>query len=135
MLASWPFKRPVGRADDPCHLNRFLLNLSKSYATLISRRRHLMFMVDKLDYLYAMLDDLDDDLGAMQEDLETVLELLEEGDVRKAQIILTEMNQFLIDFLEPDECDDEECECGEIEELEEDEGPAPENEEKKKRKK
>ena len=72
-------------------------------------------MVDKLDYLYAMLDDLDDDLGAMQEDLETVLELLEEGDIKKAQIILAEINRFLIDFLEPEECDDEECECGEFE--------------------
>ncbi len=82
-------------------------------------------MVDKLDYLYAMLDDLDDDLGAMQEDLETVLELLEEGDVKKAQIILAEMNRFLIDFLEPEECD-EECECVEIEEPEEpEEKPAP----------
>jgi hypothetical protein len=72
-------------------------------------------MVDKLDYLYAMLDDLDDDLGAIQEDLETVLELLEEGDVKKAQIIIAEMNKFLIDFLEPEECDDEECECHDIE--------------------
>jgi hypothetical protein len=93
-----------------------------------------MFMVDKLDYLYAMLDDLDDDLGAMQEDLEMVLELLEEGDVRKAQIILAEMNQFLIDFLEPEECDDEECECVEIEEMEEDEGPSSEGEKKKDKK-
>jgi hypothetical protein len=83
-------------------------------------------MVDKLDYLYEMLDDLDDDLGAIQEDLETVLELLDEGDVKKAQIILAEMNRFLIDFLEPDECDDEECECMQIEEPEEpEEKPAP----------
>ena len=90
------------------------------------RRHYLIFMVDKLDYLYEMLDDLDDDLGAMQEDLETVLELLEEGDVKKAQIILAEMNRFLIDFLEPEECDDEECECGEMEEPEEpEEKPAP----------
>ncbi len=80
-------------------------------------------MVDKLDYLYEMLDDLDDDLGAIQEDIETVLELLEAGDVKKAQIILSEINRFLIDFLEPEECDDEECECVEIEEPEE--RPAP----------
>jgi hypothetical protein len=73
-------------------------------------------MVDKLDYLYAMLDDLDDDLSAMQEDLEMVLEMLEEGEVKKAQIVLAEMNKFLIDFLEPEECDDEECECVVIEE-------------------
>jgi len=90
----------------------------------LPRRHYLISMVDKLDYLYAMLDDLDDDLGAMQEDLETVLELLEEGDVKKAQIILAEMNRFLIDFLEP-ECD-EECECGEMEEMEgPEEKPAP----------
>jgi hypothetical protein len=76
-------------------------------------------MVDKLDYLYAMLDDLDDDLSAMQEDLEMVLEMLEEGEVKKAQIVLAEMNRFLIDFLEPGECDDEECECVVIEEPEE----------------
>lgn len=83
-------------------------------------------MVDKLDYLYEMLDDLDDDLGAIQEDLETVLELLDEGDVKKAQIILAEMNRFLIDFLEPEECDDEECECMETEEPEEpEEKPVP----------
>jgi hypothetical protein len=83
-------------------------------------------MVDKLDYLYEMLDDLDDDLGAIQEDLETVLELLDEGDVKKAQIILAEMNRFLIDFLEPDACDDEECECMETEEPEEpEEKPTP----------
>ena len=68
-------------------------------------------MVDKLDYIYELIDDLDDDLSAMQEDLETVLELLEEGDVKKAKIIIEEMNNFLIDFLEPEECDDEECEC------------------------
>lgn len=91
-------------------------------------------MVDKLDYLYAMLDDLDDDLGAMQEDLETVLELLEEGDVKKAQIILAEMNRFLIDFLEPEECDDEECECGEIEEPEEKPSPKSEGNGKKPKK-
>ena len=94
------------------------------------RRHYLIFMVDKLDYLYAMLDDLDDDLGAMQEDLETVLELLEEGDVKKAQIILAEMNRFLIDFLEPEECDDEECECVVIEE-EPEEKPAKKAEPKK----
>jgi hypothetical protein len=82
-------------------------------------------MVDKLDYLYAMLDDLDDDLGAMQEDLETVLELLEEGDVKKAQIILSEMNRFLIDFLEPEESEDEE-ECAIIEEPEEEPPKKPE---------
>lgn len=73
-------------------------------------------MVDKLDYLYEMIDDLDDDLSAMQEDLETVLELLEEGDTKKAKIILEEMNNFLMDFLEPGECDDEECECVVVEE-------------------
>jgi len=83
-------------------------------------------MVDKLDYLYAMIDDLDDDLSAMQEDLETVLELLEEGDVKKAKIILEEMNNFLVDFLEPEECDDEECECVVIEEEERPaKGPEP----------
>jgi hypothetical protein len=93
-------------------------------------------MVDKLDYLYAMLDDLDDDLGAMQEDLEAVLELLEEGDVKKAQIIIAEMNRFLIDFLEPEECDDEECECAVIEEPEEEEKPEPKkNGDSKKKKK
>jgi len=93
-------------------------------------------MVDKLDYLYAMLDDLDDDLGAMQEDLEIVLELLDEGEVEKARIMLAEMNNFLIDFLEPEECDDEECECHamaeeEEEEEEEEEKPAPKVEKKK----
>jgi len=77
-------------------------------------------MVDKLDYLYEMLDDLDDDLGAIQEDIETVLELLEQGDVKKARIILSEINRFLIDFLEPEECDDEECECMEAEGPEDD---------------
>lgn len=76
-------------------------------------------MVEKLDYLYAILDDLDDDLSAMQEDLEMVLELIDEGDASKARIILAEMNQFLIDFLEPEECDDEECECHTMEEVEE----------------
>lgn len=76
-------------------------------------------MVEKLDYLYAMLDDLDDDLSAMQEDLEMVLELIDEGEVSKVRIILAEMNQFLIDFLEPEECDDEECECHAMEEPEE----------------
>jgi hypothetical protein len=91
-------------------------------------------MVDKLDYLYAMLDDLDDDLGAMQEDLEIVLELLDEGDVEKARIMLAEMNNFLIDFLEPEECDDEECECHAMEDEEEaeEEEPAPEEKPKKK---
>lgn len=95
-------------------------------------------MVDKLDYLYAMLDDLDDDLGAMQEDLEIVLELLDEGEVEKARIMLSEMNNFLIDFLEPEECDDEECECHAMEdeeEEEEEEKPAPEAKPKKKEKK
>lgn len=93
-------------------------------------------MVDKLDYLYAMLDDLDDDLGAMQEDLEIVLELLDEGEVEKARIMLAEMNNFLIDFLEPEECDDEECECHTMEdEEEEEEKPAPEVKPKKKEKK
>lgn len=76
-------------------------------------------MVEKLDYLYAMLDNLDDDLSAMQEDLEMALELIDEGEASKARIILAEMNQFLIDFLEPEECDDEECECHAIEEPEE----------------
>jgi hypothetical protein len=85
-------------------------------------------MVDKLDYVYEMIDDLDDDLSAMQEDLETVLELLEEGDVKKAKIILEEMNNFLLDFLEPEECDDEECECVVIEEPE---APAKKAEPKK----
>ncbi|NLK25603.1 MAG: hypothetical protein GX307_03385 [Euryarchaeota archaeon] len=82
-------------------------------------------MVNKIDHLYAMLDDLDDDLSAMQEDLEIVIELLEKGDVKKAMIFLEEMNAFLIDFLEPDECEDEECECHIIEEDEgsDDEGP------------
>lgn len=75
-------------------------------------------MVDKLDYLYAMLDDLDDDLSSMQEDLEMALELIDEGEVNKARIILAEMNNFLIDFLEPEECDDEECECHDMEEPE-----------------
>jgi hypothetical protein len=91
-------------------------------------------MVDKLDYLYAMLDDLDDDLGAMQEDLEIVLELLDEGDVEKARIMLAEMNNFLIDFLEPEVCDDEECECHAMEDEEEaeEEEPAPEEKPKKK---
>ncbi|NLT38680.1 MAG: hypothetical protein GXX95_11090 [Methanomassiliicoccus sp.] len=99
-------------------------------------------MVDKLDYLYAMLDDLDDDLGAMQEDLEIVLELLDEGEVEKARIMLSEMNNFLIDFLEPMECDDEECECHtmededeEEEEEEEEEKPAPKAKPSKKGKK
>ena len=93
-------------------------------------------MVDKLDYLYAMLDDLDDDLGAMQEDLEIVLELLDEGEVEKARIMLAEMNNFLIDFLEPEECDDEECECHTMEdEEEEEEKPAPKVKPKKKEKK
>jgi len=93
-------------------------------------------MVDKLDYLYAMLDDLDDDLGAMQEDLEIVLELLDEGEVEKARIMLVEMNNFLIDFLEPEECDDEECECHTMEdEEEEEEKPAPKVKPKKKEKK
>lgn len=93
-------------------------------------------MVDKLDYLYAMLDDLDDDLSAMQEDLEIVLELLDEGEVEKARIMLAEMNNFLIDFLEPEECDDEECECHTMEvEEEEEEKPAPEVKPKKKEKK
>ncbi len=95
-------------------------------------------MVDKLDYLYAMLDDLDDDLGAMQEDLEIVLELLDEGEVEKARIMLSEMNNFLIDFLEPMECDDEECECHTMEdeeEEEEEEKPAPKAKPSKKGKK
>ena len=93
-------------------------------------------MVDKLDYLYAMLDDLDDDLSAMQEDLEIVLELLDEGEVEKARIMLAEMNNFLIDFLEPEECDDEECECHTMEdEEEEEEKPAPKVKPKKKEKK
>jgi len=82
-------------------------------------------MVDKIDHLYAMLDDLDDDLSAMQEDLETAIELLEEGDTSKAKIILEEMSAFLADFLEPEECD-EECECYVIEEGE---GPAEAEEE------
>ncbi len=94
------------------------------------RHRYLILMVDKLDYLYAMIDDLDDDLSAMQEDLETVLELLEEGDVKKAKIILEEMNNFLADFLEPEECVDEECECVVIEEEPEEE-PAKKPEPKK----
>lgn len=76
-------------------------------------------MVDKIDHLYAMLDDLDDDLSAMQEDLEAAIELIEEGDTSKAKIILEEMSAFLADFLEPEECDDEECECYIIEEGEE----------------
>jgi hypothetical protein len=90
-----------------------------------------MSMVDKIDYLYAMIDDLDDDLAAMQEDLETVLELLDEGDVKKAQIILGEMNKFLIDFLEPEECEDEECECQVVVE-EPEEKPAAKKQEPKK---
>lgn len=72
-----------------------------------------------MDHLYAVLDDLDDDLQAMQEDLEAVLLLLKDGEIKKAQTILEEMNSFLIDFLEPEEgceCDDEECECYVIEE-------------------
>ncbi len=94
-------------------------------------------MVDKLDYLYAMLDDLDDDLSAIQEDLEIVLELLDEGDVNKARIMLSEMNNFLIDFLEPEECDDEECECHATEDgdEEEEEEPEPEPQPKNKGKK
>jgi len=83
-----------------------------------------------------MLDDLDDDLSAMQEDLEIVLELLDEGEVEKARIMLAEMNNFLIDFLEPEECDDEECECHTMEdEEEEEEKPAPKVKPKKKEKK
>lgn len=78
-------------------------------------------MVSKIDHLYAMLDDLDDDLSAMQEDLEVAIELLADGDTKKVKIILEEMNAFLVDFLEAEECDDEECECFVIEE----EGPAP----------
>jgi hypothetical protein len=96
----------------------------------LPRHRYHTFMVDKLDYLYAMIDDLDDDLSAMQEDLETVLELLEEGDVKKAKIILEEMNNFLTDFLEPEECTDEECECAVVEE-EPEEAPAKKPEPKK----
>jgi hypothetical protein len=88
-------------------------------------------MVDKLDYVYALIDDLDDDLSAMQEDLETVLELLEEGDVKKAKIILEEMNNFLVEFLEPEECTEEECECAVIEEEPEEEKPAKKSEPKK----
>ena len=68
-------------------------------------------MVDKIDNIYEMLDDLDEDLQAMQEDLETVIEFIDKGDSKKAKRILEEMNAFLIDFLEPDECDEEECEC------------------------
>ncbi len=88
-------------------------------------------MVDKIDYLYAMLDDLDDDLQAMQEDLETVIGLLEKGDTKKAMHILQEMNEFLIDFLEPAECDEEECEGFDVElEDEEGGGEGPEEEPK-----
>ncbi|NLI74039.1 MAG: hypothetical protein GX369_04620 [Euryarchaeota archaeon] len=67
-------------------------------------------MVSKIDHIYAMLDDLDEDLTAMQEDLEVAIDLLSEGETRKVRIILEEMSAFLLDFLEPDECD-EECEC------------------------
>lgn len=83
-----------------------------------------LYMVDKMDHLYAVLDDLDDDLQAMQEDLEAVLLLLKDGEIKKAQTILEEMNSFLIDFLEPEEgceCDDDECECYVTEEGNEDE--------------
>jgi hypothetical protein len=82
-------------------------------------------MVDKIDYLYAMLDDLDDDLSAMQEDLDAVIDMLEKGDAKNAVIILKEMSQFLVDFLEPTECEDEECECSEIETEDEDGGEGP----------
>ena len=75
-------------------------------------------MVSKMDHLYAMLDDLDDDLSAMQEDLEVAIELLAEGETKKVKIILEEMSSFLVDFLETEECDDEECECFTIDEEE-----------------
>jgi len=81
-------------------------------------------MVSKIDHLYGMLDDLDDDLSAMQEDLDVAIELLKEGDSKKAIILLEEMSAFLVDFLEPEECDDEECGCF-VEEEEEEEKPAP----------
>ncbi len=71
-------------------------------------------MVNKIDHLYAMLDDLDDDLSAMQEDLEMAIELLDKGETKKVKIILEEMSAFLVDFLEPEEV--EECECIPIEE-------------------
>jgi hypothetical protein len=65
----------------------------------------------------------------MQEDLEAAIELIEEGDTSKAKIILEEMSAFLADFLEPEECEEEECECFVIEEggelLEEEESSYP----------
>ena len=69
-----------------------------------------------MDDLYAILDSLDEDLQAMQEDLETAIELINNGEAKKAIQILEEMNNFLVDFLEPNgECEDEECDCLDIE--------------------
>ncbi len=72
---------------------------------------HLPIMMNKIDLFYILLDDLEEDLSAMQEDLETIVGLLDEGRVSDAKKLIVEMNSFLVDFLSPVEFDDEECEC------------------------
>ncbi len=73
---------------------------------------YLPCMMNKIDLFYILLDDLEEDLSAMQEDLETVMSLLDEGRASDAKKLIEEMNAFLIDYLSPVEFDDEECECG-----------------------
>ena len=69
-------------------------------------------MMNSIDLFYILLDDLEEDLTAMQEDLETVMTLLDEGRVSDAKKLIEEMNAFLIDYLTPVEFDEEGCECG-----------------------
>lgn len=72
---------------------------------------YLPIMMNKIDLFYILLDDLEEDLSAMQEDLETIMSLLDEGRTSDAKKLIEEMNAFLVDFLSPVEFDDEECEC------------------------
>ena len=72
---------------------------------------YLPCMMNKIDLFYILLDDLEEDLSAMQEDLETIVSLLDEGRVSDAKKLIEEMNAFLVDFLSPVELDETECDC------------------------
>ena len=72
---------------------------------------YLPIMMNKIDLFYILLDDLEEDLSAMQEDLETIVSLLDEGRVSDAKKLIEEMNAFLVDFLSPVEFDETECDC------------------------
>ena len=72
---------------------------------------YLPIMMNKIDLFYILLDDLEEDLSAMQEDLETIVSLLDEGRVSDAKKLIEEMNAFLVDFLSPVELDATECDC------------------------